>query len=600
LVRSKESRLDESWWLQWPDLLQDELSAFARRQITTRTVYQRNGVLIIDVDWPIQGQSNPMLLRIGFSPLHPFFRPAVAATDKVFERHQNPFTRQLCLLTQETGQWNSRQLVADFVQERLEQLLTVLDAREQGRWEDAAKLEENAADPLMPYFADASEDDSVILFDGAMALPVEGHGLMDVICTSRNGPKNRAAFEGVLQQLKNSGGRAIGKRFAIANGPADLQLVTGHWVKFTPPPMADPAELLRLADQELEKQAVMQAPSVQKVRQAAAGPFSITGIVFPDEAEYGQQKKGAGWLFLATRQNFVHGEAGAAQTRLVRGQRTGTDEIFARLPVAQLLLKKNVLVVGCGAIGSFAGIELARAGVGKLSFVDHDIVEPGNSLRWPLGRTAWGINKGVALANFIAANCPWTKAGALPQQVGVALSDPAWLPPDLKENVLSPLLALLREADLVVDTSASFEVQHALSHLCCELKLPYVMGYATLGVAGGVVARFIPGSKSCLVCLHEHWNDDNNDVPKPRVDNTGIVTPVGCNAPTFTGGGFDLQEVSLEVVRSAVGLLSEGKYDPGTWPVAILTLKEKNGARLLPRWESLECPPHPRCCGAKR
>jgi len=84
------------------------------------------------------------------------------------------------------------------------------------------------------------------------------------------------------------------------------------------------------------------------------------------------------------------------------------------------------------------------------------------------------------------------------------------------------------------------------------------MGYATVGLAGGVVARFVHDSKSCLVCLHEHRKDEKH-ISKPRLDNTGMVTPLGCNAPTFTGGGFDLQEVSLEVVRSAVGLLSEGK-----------------------------------------
>ncbi|MCK1494938.1 hypothetical protein IVB14_32155 [Bradyrhizobium sp. 180] len=46
------------------------------------------------------------------SPLHPFFRPAVSAPNETFERHQNPHSRELCLLTQEAGQWDSNQLVA--------------------------------------------------------------------------------------------------------------------------------------------------------------------------------------------------------------------------------------------------------------------------------------------------------------------------------------------------------------------------------------------------------------------------------------------------------------------------------------------------------
>jgi hypothetical protein len=107
-----------------------------------------------------------MLLRMGYSPLHPFFRPAVAAPNAAFERHQNPLSRELCLLTQEAGQWDANQLVADFIQERPEHLLRALKARKDGRWDDSAKLEEQVADPLMPYFLGTSEDESVILFDG--------------------------------------------------------------------------------------------------------------------------------------------------------------------------------------------------------------------------------------------------------------------------------------------------------------------------------------------------------------------------------------------------------------------------------------------------
>ncbi|WP_145793734.1 ThiF family adenylyltransferase [Bradyrhizobium yuanmingense] len=587
----------ENWWALWPDLLREELEAFSKRGIAPRTLYQAHGILILEAEWPVHGHSDPIRLRIGFSPLHPYFRPAVGAPDEKFERHQNPLTKELCLLTQETGQWNPRQLVSDFIEERLKQLLAALDARKEKRWDDAARLEEQAPDPLMPYFAGA-EDDSVILFDGSMPVPPNGHGLMDVVCMSRNSARNQAAFEGILRQVKNSSGVGVGKRFAFPNEPAGAQVVTARWVKFTPPAAMDAAELLLLAEKELETQAVLQGPSVRKLNQFAAGPFSITGIVFPDEIEYGQQKKGAGWLFLASRRGLVTGnEQNPAETQLIIGKRAGKDDIFSRLPVARSLLNKSVVVVGCGAIGGFAALELARAGVGRVAFVDYDTVEPGNSLRWPLGRTAWGSPKAVALANFVLANYPWTTPTAFGANLGAATSAPDTLPPDLNENVLSPILDVLREANLVVDTSASFEVQYALSYYCRRLKVPYVMGYATVGLAGGVVARFVHDSKSCLVCLHEHWKDEKH-ISKPRLDNTGMVTPLGCNAPTFTGGGFDLQEVSLEVVRSAVGLLSEGKYDPGTWQVSILTLQGENGVRVLPSWEAFHCPPHPRCCGA--
>lgn len=592
--RKKLSGADQDWWAIWPEVLDDEMAAYAKLGISPRTIHKGNGILILEADWPVEGRSASMLLRVGYSPLHPFYRPAVAAPTETFERHQSPLSRELCLLTQESGQWDSTQLVADFIQKQLNQLLRALAARKAGRLDEAAKLEEQAADPLMPYFAGACEDDSVILFDGQGMLPSTGHGLMEVVCTGRFSSTNDAAFEGVLRQVKTSSGSAIGKRFGFPTEPQDPQIVTGRWIKMTPPATTDPRELLRAADAELARQAVMQMPSVRKVNEAARGAVSITGIVFPEEVEYGPGKNGAGWLFLVTRTALADGMA-EGMPRLVRGERAGKEDVFSRLPVAKALLTKKAVVAGAGAIGSFAGLELARAGVGEVTFLDFDTVQPGNSLRWPLGRSAWGRGKGSALANFIAENYPWTKAKFMPARLGETVTDAAALPND-RVHVLAPMFDLLREADVVIDASASTEVQLALSHYCKRLGVPYVIGYATHGVAGGLVARFLPGDEGCFVCLNEHWKDGL--IPQPREDEAGIVIPVGCNAPTFTGGGFDLQEVSLEIVRTAVGLLSDGNYDPGAWPVAVLTLKNEDGSRTLPRWEAHPCPPHPKCCGA--
>ncbi|WP_271611687.1 ThiF family adenylyltransferase [Bradyrhizobium sp. CCBAU 21362] len=271
--------------------------------------------------------------------------------------------------------------------------------------------------------------------------------------------------------------------------------------------------------------------------------------------------------------------------------------MFSRLRVARSLTTKRVLVVGCGAIGSFASLELARAGVGEIALLDFDTVQPGNSLRWPLGRTVWGIGKTSALANFIASNYPWTIARVAEGRLGTAVTEPVNIPRHL-HNVLTPVFDELRSADVVVDASASTEVHLALSHYCRRFRVPYVMGYATLGVAGGVVARFLLDSEACFVCLQEHWKEKL--IPEPRVDDAGVVIPAGGNAPTFTGGGFDLQEISLEIVRTVVGLLSKGNHDPGRWDLAVLTLKDGGGARMLPHWEGFECPPHPQCCGAAR
>src|ERR1043165_6137591 len=44
----------------------------------------------------------------------------------------------------------------------------------------------------------------------------------------------------------------------------------------------------------------------------------------------------------------------------------------------EALLGSHAAVVGCGALGSFHAAALARAGVGRISIIDRDYVEPSN------------------------------------------------------------------------------------------------------------------------------------------------------------------------------------------------------------------------------
>src|SRR3954471_2809716 len=44
----------------------------------------------------------------------------------------------------------------------------------------------------------------------------------------------------------------------------------------------------------------------------------------------------------------------------------------------EALLRSHAVVVGCGALGSFHCAALARAGVGRVTVIDRDYVEPSN------------------------------------------------------------------------------------------------------------------------------------------------------------------------------------------------------------------------------
>ena len=56
----------------------------------------------------------------------------------------------------------------------------------------------------------------------------------------------------------------------------------------------------------------------------------------------------------------------------------------------EALLRSHAVVVGCGALGSFHAAALARAGVGTITIVDRDYVEPSNLHRQWLFRHVQG------------------------------------------------------------------------------------------------------------------------------------------------------------------------------------------------------------------
>src|SRR3984957_5107007 len=44
----------------------------------------------------------------------------------------------------------------------------------------------------------------------------------------------------------------------------------------------------------------------------------------------------------------------------------------------EAILRSHAVIAGCGALGSFHAAALARAGVGRLTIIDRDYIEPSN------------------------------------------------------------------------------------------------------------------------------------------------------------------------------------------------------------------------------
>ena len=88
------------------------------------------------------------------------------------------------------------------------------------------------------------------------------------------------------------------------------------------------------------------------------------------------------------------------------------------------LNKAHVLVVGLGGVGSFAAEFIARAGVGEMTIVDGDVVDPSNRNRQlPALATTHGISKADLMAERLTAINPEIKLHVIKEFLSPSMAD---------------------------------------------------------------------------------------------------------------------------------------------------------------------------------
>src|ERR1041385_6175167 len=151
----------------------------------------------------------------------------------------------------------------------------------------------------------------------------------------------------------------------------------------------------------------------------------------------------------------------------------------------QLLAQGRVAIVGCGATGTCVSSLLARAGIGHLSIIDRDYVEPSNLQRQSLfdeADAAESLPKAVAAVRKIAAFNSEVQAAPV-----VADLTP--------ENIE----ALLAETDLILDATDNFETRYLINDSAVKHSKPWIYSAAVGSYA--VTMNIIPGETACLACM---------------------------------------------------------------------------------------------------
>jgi len=156
------------------------------------------------------------------------------------------------------------------------------------------------------------------------------------------------------------------------------------------------------------------------------------------------------------------------------------------------LKQRHAAVVGVGATGAATAGLLARAGVGRLTLIDRDFVEPSNLQRQVL------FDEEDARASLPKAEAARRHLNRVNSGVQVDAH--------VADLVPANIAALLAEADIVLDCTDNFETRYLVNDFCVQQAKPWIYA-AAVGSYAATMNILPPGfaqavsPTACLACI---------------------------------------------------------------------------------------------------
>jgi molybdopterin/thiamine biosynthesis adenylyltransferase len=183
------------------------------------------------------------------------------------------------------------------------------------------------------------------------------------------------------------------------------------------------------------------------------------------------------------------------------------------------LAQSHVAIVGCGATGAASASLLARAGIGTLTLIDRDFVEPSNLQR-------------QVLFDEADARESLPKAEAARRHIARFNSSIA-VHPHIADLVPANIAELLSMADIILDATDNFETRYLINDFAVQQSIPWIYAAAIGAYAATMnVLPAAPATNSqqpttpdfaptaCLACIFPKPPSGNVDT----CDTAGILS----------------------------------------------------------------------------
>jgi ThiF family len=572
------------WWVQWPDRLQHEQEAFARRGWTfdlDTDELARGRIVLVGVAPIAEGETAKLIVI--YPDTFPHTRMAIYAPDLKLARHQNPLGSNLCALPASSAYWRPSMLAARVIEEQLPEIVRLARADNPSE----SELEYPQGEPVSVYYP--------YLPTGGILIPEE---LFDLPDGSTSGTMEiifdpddmwlTESFEDLNVSLLGRGavvdasgveGTKIADREDVARTFTGA-VRSARWVRLSEAPLTSTfPELMELL--------VRDHPGLSTrewfTTDGSAGEFELVGVAFPEEVQ--QDRWETGWFFLILRKESDR----ECRGHWVRALRYSAGHLGERIPDLVGMRSATVGLAGLGTLGAPIAFQLASSLVKEIRLLDSDFCDPATSVRWPAGVRAAGSHKTLYLRHELESQFPLTHVDGFDVHVGFARLE-------LERSEGEMLTAFLDGCDLLIDATAEDNVTRALAHLAHPAGIPQIYVWSVDGY-GGVVAFLQQGVTGCFLCLERALSSGEIEPPIPA-SNPSMVQPKGCASPTFTAPLIDLLPLSVEATRMATSRLSggQGGYPSLDYDVLVFQVRQGDGTSSGPvTWAPFKLAPTKGC-----
>lgn len=197
---------------------------------------------------------------------------------------------------------------------------------------------------------------------------------------------------------------------------------------------------------------------------------------------------------------------------------------FGRGIFSEKLTKKNILIIGIGAIGSIIAQTLTRCGCQYIDYVDYDVKEPENVCRSEYKIVNGITNKTQELNKILNEISPFINSNYLNNNYFQYLIKSFFTDKDYRENIEREL----NNYDFIFDCTTDNDLMYVLNSLSLDVEM---INISITNHANEMVCAFYPN-------IYKFVNNQFSNILKNDVQD--LYEPTGCWSPTFKASYNDI------------------------------------------------------------